>query len=216
MKRGGEIGGSVDDPPVSADRAPAARTPIRGSLAIGLLLVVFALEFFLFDHFGARRHTNIYPRWNDQVHYLTESYTAYEYAQAHGIGAGLWHALINPSAQGTLHDFFALIAFEIAGPSRSAALTLNLLALLGWQAALYAAAARLTLTRSMAFAVAMLPLALTGPWQNIPGSAYDFRLDHLAMCALGITAAVAWQSDGLRSRRGSILFGIAVGLTLLT
>ena len=195
--------------------APRAFTFLR-TPAFWLLLAVFVFEFFLFDHFGARRHTNAYPRWNDQIQYLTESYTGHEYARAHGLGAGLWRSLTNPSAQGTLHDFFAILAFTIAGPSRSAALALNLLALIAWQAALFVAVARRTGRPALAFVAAMLPLLLRGPWDNIPGSAYDFRLDHLAMCALGITAAAAWLSDGFRSRRGSAFFGIAVGLTLLT
>ncbi len=190
--------------------------PLLRSPAPWLLLAVFAFEFFLFDHYGARRYTNIYPRWNDQIQYLTESYTGYEFAREHGLAEGLLRALTNSSAQGTLHDFFAVIAFTVTGPSRSAALALNMLALIAWQAALFAAVAQRTENRAGAFAVAMLPLLLRGPWDNIPGSAYDFRLDHLAMCALGITATAAWASDSFRSRRGSTLFGVAVGLTLLT
>jgi hypothetical protein len=186
------------------------------SPAFWLMAGVFALEFFLFDQFGARRHTPVYPRWNDQIQYLTESYTGYEHARSRGLLAGLLEALINPSAQGTLHDFLAIIAFTIAGPSRSAALALNMLALIAWQAALFLAAVRTSGSRAFAAAAAMLPLALTGPWQNIPGSAYDFRLDHLAMCALGVTTAFALLSDGFLSRRDSTRFGIAVGVTLLT
>jgi hypothetical protein len=121
-----------------------------------------------------------------------------------------------PSAQGTLHDALAVVAFHVAGPSRSAALSLNMLALIGWQLALFFAVARTSGSRPLAFASALFPLALAGPWQNVPGSAFDFRLDHLAMCALGITAAMALLADGFHSRRGSSWFGIAVGLTLVT
>lgn len=179
-------------------------------------MVLFALEFVLFDQFGARRHTAVYPRWHDQVQYLTESYTGYEFARSRGVVAGLLNALTNSSAQGTLHDFFALIVFLVAGPSRSAALSVNILALIAWQTALFVAVARTTASRPLAVASAMLPLALTGPWQNIPGSAYDFRLDHLALCALGITAAIGLLTDGFRSRREAGWFGIAAGLTVLT
>jgi hypothetical protein len=104
--------------------------PVFRSPVFWLLVGVFALEFFLFDQFGARRHTPVYPRWNDQIQYLTESYTGYESARSRGFVAGLLNALTNPSAQGTLHDFLAIIAFAIAGPSRSAALSLNMLALI--------------------------------------------------------------------------------------
>lgn len=190
--------------------------PFLRSPAFWLLLAVCAAEFWLFDQVGARRHTAVYPRFNDQVQYLTESYTAYEFARSRGFVAGLLNALTNPSAQGTLHDVCAVTLFHVAGPSRSAALALNMLALIGWQLALFLALARTTGSRPLAFAAALLPLALAGPWRNIPGSAYDFRLDHLAMCALGITAALALLADGFHSRRGAAWFGIAVGLTLLT
>ena len=188
----------------------------RTDLWFWALLAAFVAEFILFDQFGAHRHTSVYPRWNDQVQYLGEAYTGYEYARTHGFVRGLWQTLVNPSAQGTLHDVGALFAFSVAGPSRSAALALNLLALIAWQVALFVAAGRLGAARSLAIAVALLPVALRGPWDNIPGSAYDFRLDHLAMCALGVAAALACCTDGFRSRRWSLAFGAAVGVTLLT
>lgn len=190
--------------------------PLLRSPLAGLLLLVFAAEFFLFDHFGSHRFTAIYPRWNDQVQYLGEAYSGYEYSRAHGLPAALWHTLVNPSAQGTLHDFAATVLFAVTGPSRSAALALNLLALLAWQVALLAAVLRTGGGRALAVAAALLPLALAGPWRDVPGSAYDFRLDHLAMCGLGVTSALALTTAGFRSRRGSLLFGAAAGLTLLT
>lgn len=180
------------------------------------LLALFVVEFFLFDRFGSHRFTAIYPRWNDQIQYLGEAYSGHEHARAHGLAAGLWQTLVNGSAQGTLHDFAATLLFAVTGPSRSAALALNLLALIAWQAALYSAVSRTTVSRSLAFSAAALPLALCGPWDDIPGSAYDFRLDHFALCALGVTSAVALLTDGFRSRRWSLALGVAVALTLLT
>ncbi len=196
----------MNAPPSKASPFPAA----------WFLLLFCALEFVAFDQFGAKRFTAIYPRWNDQIQYLSESYTGYEFAQAHGCFAGLWQALTNRSAQGTLHDVYALIVFNVAGPSRSAALAINMVALIAWQAALFAAVFRVRRSGPLALAAALLPLALAGPWQNIPGSAYDFRLDHLAMCSLGITAAVALLTDAFRARPASLAFGLAVCVTLLT
>ncbi len=206
---------SVPLPASSTGPAAAARPWFRSPLA-GVLLLVFAAEFFLFDHYGSHRFTAIYPRWNDQIQYLGEAYSGYEYARAHGLAAALWHTLVNPSAQGTLHDVAANVVFAFTGPSRSAALALNLLALVAWQLALLVGVLRVGGGRALATAAAMLPLALAGPWNDIPGSAYDFRLDHLTMCALGVTSALALTTAGFRSRRGSLLFGAAVGLTLLT
>lgn len=205
--------------PAASTAAVPARPGLMAQLrspALWLLLALFAAEFLLFDFYGAKRHTSIYPRWNDQIQYLTESYAAYENARTQGLVTGLRQALTNPSAQGTLHDVLALLAFTVAGPSRSAALALNLFALIAWQAALYAAVVRARGDRWLGVTAALLPVLLAGPWANIPGSAYDFRLDHLAMCTLGITAAVAWMTDGLHSRGAATWLGVAVGVTLLT
>jgi hypothetical protein len=185
-------------------------------VALVLLAAIFVAELFLFDQFGSKRVTSIYPRWNDQIQYLSECYAGYEYTRAHGMVAGLSHTLINPSAQGTLHDFVAVIAFKIVGPSRSAALSLNMLALIAWQGALFFAVGWKFRSQALAFAAAMLPLVLRGPWENVPGSAYDFRLDHFAMCALGVTAAAGLLTEGMRHRAYSAMFGVLAGITLLT
>jgi len=184
---------------------------------VGLLLVGALLaEFLAFDRAASRHHAWVYPRWNDQIQYLTEAYTGYEHLREAGIARGLWDALVNPSAQGTLHDVGAITIFLFAGPSRSAALALNMLALVAWQAALFLAVARRTRTWTLATLAAALPLALAGPWLVRPGSAIDFRLDHLAMCAFGVLSAALVLSDGFRSRRGALAFGVACALTLLT
>jgi NAD(P)-dependent dehydrogenase (short-subunit alcohol dehydrogenase family) len=181
-----------------------------------LLLAVLAGEFLLFDQVGAKRITSFYPRWDDQVQYLGEAYVAYERARAGGFFPALRDALLQPTAQGTLHDALALIVFQFAGPSRSAALALNVLALLLWQGALYLLAVRSGAGRAFALAAALLPLALTGPWETIPGSAYDFRLDHATLCLLGATSCLAVLTGGFRHRGAALAFGAAVGVTVLT
>lgn len=181
------------------------------------LVALLLAEFVLFDRVGARHYARIYPRWNDQVQYLSEAYTGYEAARTHGLGSGLWQTLVNPSAQGSLHGVFAVVVFRFAGgPSRSAALAVNMLALLLWQAALFLSARRATGSRALAWGAAALPLALAWPWTGLGGSAYDFRLDHLAMCGMGITLCGALLTDGLRSLPGAIALGLAAGITVLT
>ena len=177
---------------------------------------LLAAEFHLFDRMTSAHHAWVYPRWNDQIQYLTEAYTAYEQAQTDGVVPALAGTLTNASAQGTLHDFWALLVFLVAGPSRSAALSVNLLAFVAWQAALFWAVLRSGAPRPAAWLAALLPLALRGPWAAVPGGAIDFRLDHLALCMLGVTSAAALATDGFRQRRASLLLGLAVGLTLIT
>ena len=173
-------------------------------------------EFLLFDQMTSRHHASIYPRWNDQIQYLRESYTAYEQAQAHGLAAGLKFALDKTALQGTLHDFFAVLVFWLTGsPSRSAALSLNLLVFLAWQASLLAIIPRVSDSRALGWLGFGLLLCLAGPWSNEAASAVDFRLDHGAMCLMGLTSALALLTDGFRSTRWVIALGIATGVTLL-
>src|SRR6185312_11902949 len=88
-------------------------------LVAALLLVA---EFLLFDRMTSRHYASVYPRWNDQIQYLTEAYTAFARAQTAGLLAGLKFALGKTALQGTLHDFFAVPVFWLAGSaSRSAA-----------------------------------------------------------------------------------------------
>lgn len=188
----------------------------RRALLPGFFLLFLAAEFLLFDQVGAHHHTGIYPRWHDQIQYLMESYTGYIYSQAQGWREGLWHALINPSAQGTLHDFFAIAVFDLVGPSRSAALSVNLLALLVWQTALFTHLLRRTRSPACAWIGVAMVLAARSAWLPGPGSAFDFRLDWLATCMMGLSVISCLETKSFRSTTGSALFGFCVGLTLLT
>jgi hypothetical protein len=181
-------------------------------LAAALMLV----EFLLFDRMTSRNHASVYPRWSDQIQYLTEAYTAYEHAQAHGLPAGVKFALGKTALQGTLHDTAALFVFWFAGSaSRSAALSLNMLVFLAWQAALLFTVPRLTGSRTLGWMAFGLLLCVAWPWSAEAGSAVDFRLDHAAMCLIGVTSCLALLTDGFRSTRWSLAFGAAVGVTLL-
>lgn len=194
-------------------------TPARGIgarwmwlAAAGLML----LEFLVFDRATTRYHARVYPRWTDQTQYLTEAYIAQRQAAEHGWWAGVSTAFRKDSLQGTLHDAAATVVFEVAGgPSRSAALSLNMLAFLAWQAALLFGVTRITGSPALGWMAFGLVLCLAGPWTDGPGSAVDFRLDHAAMCLLGITSVFALLTDGFRSTRWSLAFGFVAGVTLL-
>ena len=173
-------------------------------------------EFLVFDRMTSQYHTGVYPRWTDQTQYLSEAYAGYQNLQAQGFWSGLATTITHPVAQGKLHDVLAVLVFWLAGgASRSAALSLNLLALLAWQAALFAIIPRVSGSRALGWIGFALPLCLAWPWSVGPGSAVDFRLDHAAMCLMGVAGAFALLTDGFRSWRGSVVFGAAVGVTLL-
>lgn len=181
------------------------------SCALALMLA----EFLLFDRMTSRHHAHVYPRWNDQIQYLTEAYRAFEQARAHGFSSGLHLALSKTVPQGSLHDTAALVVFTVVGSaSRSAALSLNMLVFLAWQAALLFTLPRLTGSRAFGWLGFGLLLCVAWPWSGAAGSAVDFRLDHAAMCLFGITLCAALLTKGFTSLRWSLAFGGAAGLAL--
>jgi hypothetical protein len=182
--------------------------------AVGLA-AAFLAEFWWFDRQTSLHQTWVYPRWNDQIQYLTEAYTGYQFSVVHGFWAGLRQTLFKPSAQGVLYDTFALVAFRLAGVSRSAALALNLLAWLGLQAAFYAVTVRHWRSRALGWAAVGLLLGWATPLAAGPGSAVDFRLDFMAACAFGVALAATIRTNGFRLTGPSLLAGAAIGLALL-
>jgi len=194
----------------------ANRTAVRRFRTWSLLFAFLAAEFCCFEWIGAPHYTWLYPRWNDQIQYLTESYTAYESARADGWARSLGQTLVNPAAQGTLHDFLALLVFRVTGPSRGAALSLNLLHLIAWQIALFVVVRRRFASEALAWVAVALTLCLRIPWTDTQGSAFDFRLDWMTACAMGLCLALALRTEGFRCAGWSALFGVSVGLTLAT
>lgn len=182
-------------------------------VALGAVLLAEAI---LFQHVVAPRHTWIYPQWHDQVQYLTEAYRSAEVAQAGGWAAGTKDALNRISAQGALHGPAALVSFAVAGgPSRGAALAVNLVAFLLLQAATFFAARRVTGSPAVAWSAVALLIALHCPWSGQSASMVDFRLDWLSACTYGLALAAALASSGFRSTRWSLVFGAAVALAVI-
>jgi len=188
-------------------------TPFRTwAIFLGLGLA----QFLYFDARTSKHYTWIYPRWNDQIQYLTEVYTGYADAREEGWVKGLWHSLTMPSAQGALDRPLVLLLFRAAGPSRSAALALNMLAWLALEAAFFWGALRLLRSPTLAWISLGLLLCWRSPLADTPGSATDFRLDFLAACAFGITLVAAAGTDAFRKTGASALFGLSVAATLAT
>jgi hypothetical protein len=191
----------------------SGRSGIAQSIA---LLAVFAAELALFWVSTAHHYAWVYPRWFDQQQYLLEAYGCYDQMRAGGFISGARQALATISPQGSLHGFFALIAQSVAGPSRNAALSVNLFAFLALQASTFLAVRRVSGSFAFAWAAVGLLLAVHSPWAGNAGSATDFRLDWMGACAYGVALAAGVSGNGFRSARGAVLFGIAVGIALLT
>lgn len=196
------------------DQALTPAVPAAGRRHWLLFGVLLFAEFLVFDRLVSQHHAWVFPRWNDQVQYPTEAYTSYERLRADGLWAGIRESIRNPAAQGTLHDLAAVLIFAVVGPSRSAALSLNMLAFLGWQAATFAAWRRLTGRWSFAWLAAGLLLGLRSLTAAVPGSPIDFRLDWLACCTVGVAVSLGLLHDGFRHRSWSVAFGLAVGVAI--
>ena len=191
---------------------PIYRRTLAQALALGLVLTG---EFVLFQNLNGKSAW-IYPRWFDQIQYLKEAYLGYEFSLDHGFLAGVWQTLVNTSAQGTLHDFWALLVFTITGPSRAAALDVNMLWFMAVQGVTFLAVRRATRSAIASLVSVAFMAALLAPWSGDTGSVTDFRLDWMAACAYGVALGAAVATDGFRSTRGSAVFGSAVGVALLT
>ena len=180
-----------------------------------LLAALLAAEMLLFLEITHHYYAWSYPRWNDQVQYLGQSYGTYEKARADGYCAAAWNGLTEISAQGCLHEVLTLPIFTVFGASRTSALAVNMLAFAALQLATFLAMRRVSLNYSMAWASIGILLALQFPWSGAVGSAVDFRLDWMAACAFGVTLAVAIAGRGFRSTGWAPLMGAAVGATVL-
>ena len=196
-----------------APEGAAVRAP--GSTHALALACLFAAELALFWSATSRHVSWSFPRWHDQVQYLDEAYSGYDWMRAHGFAAAVGHVLGHVSPQGSLHGFLALLVFCVTGPSRTAALSVNLLAFLALQAATFLSVKRLRGGYALAWAAVGLLAAAAGPWSGEVGGATDFRLDWLAACAYGVAIAAAATGGVFRSARASALLGAAVGVVLL-
>ena len=176
---------------------------------------MLAAEFLLFQTMAARNHTWFYPRWYDQNQYLTDAYLGYEYYRAHGFGPAVWQTLSIVAPQGSLHALLGTLTFIVAGPSRSAALGLNMGAFLILQFATFQTVRKLSTSPGLAWMAVALLASLLAPWSGDSGSAVDFRLDWMAACAYGIALAAALSADGFKRTDRALVFGGAVGVTLL-
>jgi hypothetical protein len=198
--------------------SPSAVKPANSRASTGqraALAAALAAEWALFATFTRRHFAWVYPRWLDQQQYLLEAYRSYDRMRTSGFLSAARHALGTLSPQGSLHGVLALVAFAIAGPSRDAALAVNIVAFIALQAAMFGAVRKVAGSSALAWAAVFLLAAMHSPWSDTPGSASDFRLDWLGACAYGVALCAAVAADGFRSTRGSIRFGIAVAVAVM-
>jgi hypothetical protein len=186
---------------------------LKWLLAAGLIA-----QTLLFHSYVAREVAWTYPVNWDQTSALTRAYTGFEEALSKGVlpsWFSIWvghHAAENPN--GILQPLQASIFFLLLGPSREAALCINLFYFLCWQIA--AVFTVLFLTRRYEFALLAwgLILSLGSPFMSVSGM-MDFRLDFSAMCLFGIWICIAIASGLFLDTRLAMLSAIPAALTIL-
>jgi len=179
------------------------------------LVMALAAEFALFQWVTSSRIAWAFPRWADQSYYLKEAYSFFEQSKVSGFFSTAWDAFTKVTPQGSLQNLLALAMFTLVGPSRIAALSLNMLAFIALQLSTFFVARKVTGRDSLAWAAVGMLAAVAYPWSNGPGSVVDFRLDWMATCAYGTALSCALATDGFRSRGRSIAFGVCTGLVVL-
>lgn len=191
----------------------------QGSIQLGkaalLIAPLLMFEVIIFTFTSTTFITPFYPRFFDQVQYLRESYLAYEEMKKNGMWSAIYSSLSNQVAQGVWHDFFALLSMSIFGPNRLSALIVNFFWLILFQISLFLVTLRSFRNISIAWMAFLMPLSIKGIWlPNVGGALYDFRLDHLAMCMMGLSIIACIKTEKFTNRKWAILFGVMTSITI--
>ena len=153
------------------------------------------------------------PFWADQVQYLTEAYRGYDFIRAHGLFTGTIEAIRQPRPQGWLLQTAASWLMTVVGPSRLAALDLNIALAVLWLGVTGYAVKRAFGGPASVLAIGLLLSA--GSFTLGPGGPYDFRIDFASMCIWGSLVVLMAVADG-REGWGLRIAMLLVGVLLIT
>jgi len=182
-----------------------------------LLITLLLAEIFIFVNPIQNYISLFYPRFNDQIQYLSESYLTFEASRINGFFGGIYYGMVNPASQGIFHDVFAFIFMLLFGPNRLSALLVNLFFFLGWQISTFYVIRSIFKSNLLGLFSAVFLLSITGIWNlDRAGSIFDYRLDHMAMCLFGITSMIQLKTNGFLNKKWAVIFGLFVGFTVLT
>jgi hypothetical protein len=179
------------------------------------MLVV--LQFGLFRLFVQSQIAWRYPQTFDQAVYLLKSYETYDSMKRDGALAGLWvGAGFNGGTRlptGALMHLQSALLFEVLGPSRLAALTLNFIYFVILQAVLLYTIHFWSQSWLSAFAGLGLLLSARTTFQLIGGIA-DCRMDFIAFCLFAIFLCVVVRSNMFESGGWSIVASLVAAYTV--
>lgn len=180
---------------------------------IGVLAVLLA-ESLIVRSTVTRMIAPYVPLWADQVQYLTEAYRGYDLIREHGILVGTVEAIQQPRPQGWLLQTLASWRMLLDGPSRTAALDVNLALALLWLGTSAYVMRRLFGEGASLVTIGLLVSSLT--ITQVPGGLFDFRLDFGATCLWGTLVAAVAASSSLRGLTLPILAFLAGAFLIAT
>src|SRR5262245_58593549 len=164
------LDGELDSAAAAAQEQPADRAA-WSAFGLGALVQLAA-----WIAYAEARVVPHYPGGHDQAATLARAYSSYQRLLDFGLLPGFLANLRLPSANGSLLADAAALWFLFVGPSRLGALSLNFLAFLGLQAAVFATTLRATRRRSLAAAAVGLLVAAETAYLTY-GGLFDFRAD---------------------------------------
>ncbi len=191
--------------------APARRPAWVGWLGVGLLLVI---EYVLFRGYVHREVEWAYPAAWDQCVYLSHSYQTYEIMQQGGLWLGIKHGASIPFANGLMLHLQASLFFQVLGPSRLSALTLNFLYYALFQCILAGTLRWYSGRWNLAWLGLGILLAAGTPFYGA-GGLMDFRIDFIAWCLFGAVLSLIMRSRVFASWGWSAAVGVAAALLIL-
>ena len=178
--------------------------------AIVLLLIAQGI---LFRRHAVREIAWAYPPDHDQLTYLEESYQTYDEFLHRGVGGlaeglGLRPGPIRLSPSSATLNVQAALIYWAAGPSRLSALSLNLFYWAVFQLTFVGTVRWLTKRWSAAFLAFGLLLTTLSAFE-VPGGLFDFRLDFIASCLIGLVICAVIRSRCFLLWRWSLVAGCA-------
>jgi len=209
--------------PAPVPAAPAAQVAVElrrplwttNRIVWCAIFVLLLAQWGLFRQFALREVVWSYPSDYDQLAYLEQSYQTYERILEHGLvlgleeGMGLRLGHLRMNAAGATLHLQAAVLYLLLGPSRMSALTLNFLYFALLQCVLVATVRWLTGRWSVAL-LALGLLLTTRTAFFYAGGLFDFRLDFIVLCLLGICICLAIRSNLFASWRWSAVTGLAL------
>ena len=159
--------------------------------------------------------SSIYPRFNDQIQYLSDSYNLYEYLKDFGF-TNISKNINFAKAQGVTYQFLPQL-FLLFNVSRLSVLFVNFLFLFLFQFSLYKLFRFYKYPRSFSLGIIFISTFISGYYEiNAAGSIFDYRLDFMASALFGISSYFLCKTENFTRHKYIILLAFILAFSILT